>query len=680
MAESPRDLDRQHAVSPPRHRILRQVVEVTIKDEGSAWRLQNELSRIQGERLEAIIDRVCSEVGDPDRIHRLASLEVDLGPIDIDNLERDLVEKLAPALRRALAARIYEEDAATAEQGEDPETSSQLELVAFFARTGSLPWWADASRARALDEALGFLLRRAASPLVALVRSLARDRQELRRLVLHGEDERLSGLFKALAAQGPRGLAERSAELHALLEARQAVAGVTASELRVAVWVVALRAAGGGEQADAVSFWRGALAHMALELGLTYASLVAALHEQLGPRSAGAEDGLGAVVRSLVREIGGEAPAEDARGAGDTGHSGRPGTAREAEDARPSRRYEAAGEADDARPSRRYEAAGDEGNAREAGGSEETGDAGEHPRTNAAAADVGAMAALLDRIERVQSLPRALLAELRSMARRLGARPSGPLLEALKELDHRARELGPSAPETARGVLRLLGEVAASGSLSARRLQSSLEELDRAAAASLPHDVLAEARRLLREAIVGAAGAKPKRERAPERERAPGRERADADADAVGAAADAGPDDVDAADDDVDADHGVADIDDADADHGIAAAAADDDDADTDHGVAHTGHGVADPDREVPDPDPVVADLDPVVADLDHAVADPDHAVADPDPVVADLDHVVADTDPGVADTDHRVADPDPVVADPNPVVADPNPVVADPN
>jgi hypothetical protein len=303
-------------VSVQRHRIRRQVLEVILRDQGAAWQLSSELSRIQSRSLEAIIDRCCTEAGDPDRLHRIESLEVDLGRIDLDNLEHDLVERLGRRLHETLAARIRTEDHATSLAGADPETISRLELVAFFARTGSLPWWADGSRPRLLDEAVGLLLQRAAGPLVALVRTLARDRGELRRLVLHCEDERLSALFAALVAalvaSGPRGVAQRAAELRSLLTAHPAIAGVLPSSFRSAIWVAALRAAITEEnaRADAVRFWRAALVQAALELGVTYTFLVTSLHAR-EPSPADQPDAAAPIVQRLYREVQGETVASD---------------------------------------------------------------------------------------------------------------------------------------------------------------------------------------------------------------------------------------------------------------------------------------------------------------------------------------------------------------------------------
>ena len=158
-------------MSAQRHRIRRQILEIRVQDAAAAWPLQSEVGRIQKMHLEALIDRCCTEASDPGRLHRIQSLEVDLGRLDPGHLERDLVAALGPALRAALAKRIREDEEEAALTGSDPDVDARLELVAHFARRGHLPWWADASGARILDEPIAWLLERASQ-----VEAFAEDR------------------------------------------------------------------------------------------------------------------------------------------------------------------------------------------------------------------------------------------------------------------------------------------------------------------------------------------------------------------------------------------------------------------------------------------------------------------------------------------------------------------------
>ncbi|HET7499528.1 MAG TPA: contractile injection system tape measure protein [Kofleriaceae bacterium] len=310
------------------HRIRRQVLELHIQDQAQAWPLQAALGRIHEQQLAAMIERCCDEVGDPRRVHRIDLLEVDLGPLDPDHVERDLLARIGPAMGEALARRIRRDDEDDALAARDPESESQLELVAHVARHGHLPWWADPSRRNLVDEAVGLLLRRATPSLIALVRELARERAALVRLVAACGDDRLSALLSALLADARREVPDRAEVLQALLHAARA-GFEAAPRFRLGVWIGALRTSieevGAG---GAIGFWREAIARAAAELGVTYRALVERLArlEQVDrgrvnvahveTAGGGQPDTLCEVVRALLRKMHGGALASG-QGAGD---------------------------------------------------------------------------------------------------------------------------------------------------------------------------------------------------------------------------------------------------------------------------------------------------------------------------------------------------------------------------
>jgi hypothetical protein len=305
-------------MSDQRHRIRRQTFEVAVPggDLEEVRRLQSELGQIQRRCITEILDRILSEVCDPGRVIRLGSVEVDLGSIRIERLEQDLVEKLGPALRAALTAQVRKEEARTPERREGRQAGSRLELLAFFAQTGTLPWWADSAAPRVLDEAVGFLVQYAAHPLASLVRSLARDRGKLLRIVLQCAEESLSALLGVLLTTSRPELAmasgERVALLRSLLRAGGSLPGQTAAAFRASMWTGILRAAcfqsspvspgvrargiAGMERAaysehtssayntnasdparpedGPLIFWKDALAQIALDAGVTYTALI----------------------------------------------------------------------------------------------------------------------------------------------------------------------------------------------------------------------------------------------------------------------------------------------------------------------------------------------------------------------------------------------------------------------
>lgn len=266
-------------MTPQRHRIRRQVFEVAVSSREAAWPLQSELSRIQAQKLEAILDACLSEVTDASQIYRIDKLEVDLGNLDPENLEHDLVEKLGPALRDALGRRRREDLELSRQTGEDPQARSNIELLAYFVQTGTVPWWADGKKPRIVEESVDQLIRRAPKLLIELLRTFVRERGRLLRIVMHCDDARLATVMRLLLeASRPdvkASAATSIAAIASLAQTRGIVAEVAPAQWRSAVWLGALRAAsiqqtGGG----LTKFWQDALAEIGIEAGTTYVGLV----------------------------------------------------------------------------------------------------------------------------------------------------------------------------------------------------------------------------------------------------------------------------------------------------------------------------------------------------------------------------------------------------------------------
>nr|VFK59725.1 MAG: hypothetical protein BECKUNK1418G_GA0071005_100844 [Candidatus Kentron sp. UNK]VFK68777.1 MAG: hypothetical protein BECKUNK1418H_GA0071006_100612 [Candidatus Kentron sp. UNK] len=215
-----------------RHIIKRQVLELGVAGKQDAQRLSTEFARVYRQRIVPLIDQYCTKLGDPNGIHRIESLEIDLGSVDPARLEADVLEKISARLEPLLASRIKRrerqgEDAGEAfhgrsrvdrggarartgksswpSRGTPPKTGS-LELFDLFARTGSLPWWADSNQPDILAETLERLLRETPDRLRALLRRLARMDRPLQRIINHYGDDQLSALFDLLAPQFARAL------------------------------------------------------------------------------------------------------------------------------------------------------------------------------------------------------------------------------------------------------------------------------------------------------------------------------------------------------------------------------------------------------------------------------------------------------------------------------------------
>jgi hypothetical protein len=253
-------------MSEQRHMIKRQVIELSVRDAARADRLHAEVSRIYRQRIVPLIERCCSELSAPNQLDRIDRLELDLGTLDERELERELVARVQAALRPALAAQV-------AASGSSSRADAWLELIETFARTGSLPWWADAAAPRLLEDGLRYLLANAADRLARLMRRLVGAPGPLQRLIDHLPDDVLALLAAALAPALPAAQIEH---LSALL--RDSGAAGWGARRRRSVWGAVLRVAGAsGQHMDAAALYGSVLRRVAAERGIGYAALLAEL-------------------------------------------------------------------------------------------------------------------------------------------------------------------------------------------------------------------------------------------------------------------------------------------------------------------------------------------------------------------------------------------------------------------
>ena len=192
-----------NAPPPPSHRLHRLELEISTSDEPLARSVMDRLSRLHHAALESLLEQVFSELSPPGRWDRLEHLELDLGTLQASELEQQLPQRLEAALRRALASRLPpslplsttpllppkrpQPPAAT----DPPETTTaadlpaagpaadadgrqrQLELLAVFTATGSLPWWAPRHDRHLIAAALDTALALPPPELRALLHQLA---------------------------------------------------------------------------------------------------------------------------------------------------------------------------------------------------------------------------------------------------------------------------------------------------------------------------------------------------------------------------------------------------------------------------------------------------------------------------------------------------------------------------
>jgi hypothetical protein len=261
------------------------VVELHIGNRADARRLQDEVSRIYRQRIVPLIDQYCTELSAPDVIHRVPSLEVNLGTIDPEHFEEDLVGKARAQLHAALAAWITADERTAGGGDADRRTASRLELFAVFARTGSVPWWADSLQPQLVDDCLWHLIHTAPRALRRLMHELAEEPTAIHRIARHFDDRLLTELAASLApALDVAGHVRLVRDLVAILQETSAGSGQRRTHLRDLVWRALLRQVSltGEQEAVWPPLLSIVLAGVAKELGVAYPTLVADMNQVVG--------------------------------------------------------------------------------------------------------------------------------------------------------------------------------------------------------------------------------------------------------------------------------------------------------------------------------------------------------------------------------------------------------------
>ena len=257
------------------HQIMRQVLELHACPEADARRLQGELRDTYYRRLVPLIDKVCSDLSQPGRIHRIDRLEIHLGTVPLDALETALHGRFEAAFTQALSHELGQPGQAG---------DAQREALERFVHTGTLPWWTDLSDPQALETCLESLLTRAPHAVRETLRTAPDPQRMRRRMVLAYPDRLLARVVETLAPGLCRVLTLLGEEWVAALERVSVARGHPARLARGCWWEAMLRQAQvpGVTDAAAPALLRAALASIAGRLAIDLGELIEALARALG--------------------------------------------------------------------------------------------------------------------------------------------------------------------------------------------------------------------------------------------------------------------------------------------------------------------------------------------------------------------------------------------------------------
>ncbi|GAA0191249.1 hypothetical protein GCM10009122_53590 [Fulvivirga kasyanovii] len=177
------------------HTIQKQSFEVDFPSEKKAYEFQERFSKLVKGGISKVIETVFDRVNPEDAILRISKLEIDLGTVDLNNLEKEVVFKLERELLRALerkASMIKTQPV----KGEDELVTTQkslLEVFIFYLQSGTLPWWGRYIREHGvgIDQVFDLLLEKDTANTMREVIPELRTRSVRNRFIRQFKDEQL---------------------------------------------------------------------------------------------------------------------------------------------------------------------------------------------------------------------------------------------------------------------------------------------------------------------------------------------------------------------------------------------------------------------------------------------------------------------------------------------------------
>ncbi|MBK8251187.1 MAG: hypothetical protein IPK82_00770 [Polyangiaceae bacterium] len=283
------------------HTIIHQTLLVDVPTEEHATHLMGRLAALEQTALPAILEREFNRVDTPGQIRHIPKLVIELGVLPVSGFEGALLTRFEAALARAL-------DDLSLEPSKSQDLSrldSQLELLEYYLRRGTLPSWASHLAPISTDRSVAELLDSGPTQLLGMLRESASVAGVIERLVRQVSDPTLRRLLTHLSPEHAALVLLYMTDLRALHRAASLVALADPAFAQL-LWVIVLRffLQDPGSQFNRKNFVRSLLLQVSTSEAVPYTDLVRALERGLVAveKSRPLASSLPGVIRELVSE------------------------------------------------------------------------------------------------------------------------------------------------------------------------------------------------------------------------------------------------------------------------------------------------------------------------------------------------------------------------------------------
>lgn len=177
-----------------KHIIQRQIIELEMPDSVDRSAIQNQVSQIYRQQVVPLLDAMLSRKAEASSI-TIDRLEIDIGTVAVEELEKVLAEKISQGLQEKLAlvkGQPKTEEMPLAKPArQQQENRTEAALVIYYLQTGLLPWWAQETTYPYLQKTTATVLLQKETGFKENFARLLQNEEALNRLVYTFSDDLL---------------------------------------------------------------------------------------------------------------------------------------------------------------------------------------------------------------------------------------------------------------------------------------------------------------------------------------------------------------------------------------------------------------------------------------------------------------------------------------------------------
>ena len=289
-----------------RHIIKKLIIELNLSSQQGAFELQNEVSRIYRHKVLPLIDELLSQFSNSDIVHRVNSLEINLGNIDINCLEEEFIEKILEEFQLQLEEKLSsqteiltttvnqtdispfsQKDVGNSNnfssqkyndfknlQTSDVENNraSQLEIFSYFLQTGTLPWWTEKLSKQELEKYSDRLITNSPDGVKSIILESLKNAKQLQRLIYQFSDAILLKIAELFQADLVKFIANYNTDIKYLFKQLEETKNIPEAKLRLEKWqgILLSLSSEGNTKVDKLRLIQANLLHIATSNGINY--------------------------------------------------------------------------------------------------------------------------------------------------------------------------------------------------------------------------------------------------------------------------------------------------------------------------------------------------------------------------------------------------------------------------